>query len=327
MVMDTPCHLRATDSSVQGNDITVTISSKQPPAVHRIGIDLGGTKTEAVVLDPRGEVAWRLRRPTPAHDGYGAILQNVADLVHQAEASVPENAGTAVGIGIPGSIRRDTGRVQNANTTCLIGRPLQKDLESLLNRPVALDNDANCFTLAEAMAGAAKGYDMVFGVIMGTGCGGGLFTGGRVRVGPHAIAGEWGHFVADPGGAPCYCGNRGCVETLISGGGVERRFYEETGRQLRMPDIVSGARDEDPVCRQAFNRFLDDYGRCLGGLISVLDPDAVVLGGGLSNIEELYGIGTERVRRYAFGEDIRTPILRNALGDSAGVIGAAWIGC
>lgn len=312
---------------MQDNGTDMSIRNGHPPTTCRIGIDLGGTKTEAVVLNPRGDVSWRLRRPTPTQGGYDAILQNVADLVHQAETHVPAGVGATVGIGIPGSIRRETGRVQNANTTSLIGRPLQKDLEALLNRSATVDNDANCFTLAEALAGAAKGHDMVFGVIMGTGCGGGLFIDGRVRVGPNAIAGEWGHFVADPEGAPCYCGNRGCVETLISGGGVEKRFFQETGRQLPMPDIVSGARAGDPVCRKAFDRFLDDFGRCLGGLISVIDPDAVVLGGGLSHIEELYGIGTERVRHYAFGEDIRTPILKNHLGDSAGVIGAAWIGC
>ncbi|MFH1981471.1 MAG: ROK family protein [Pseudomonadota bacterium] len=298
-----------------------------PTTAHRIGVDLGGTKTEVVVLAPLGDVAWRRRCPTPVDKGYTAILENIADLVRQAETRIPKGERTAVGIGIPGSIRPDTGSVQNANTTCLIGRPLQQDLETLLGRRVVVDNDANCFTLAESLAGAGRGYDLVFGVIMGTGCGGGLFINGRVRQGPHAIAGEWGHVVADPAGAPCYCGNRGCVETLISGGGVARRFCEETGRPLAMPAIVNGARCGDPDCRRAFDRFLDDFGRCLGGLISVLDPDAVVLGGGLSHIDELYGAGTENVRHYAFGKNLRTPILKNRLGDSAGVIGAAWIGC
>ena len=302
-------------------------NARKTTATHRIGIDLGGTKTEVVVLDPRGEIVWRLRCPTPTDDGYSAIIENIADLVRQAQARIPEDETATVGIGIPGSIRHDTGSVQNANTTCLIGRPLRQDIEALIGRSVAVDNDANCFTLAESLAGAARGFALVFGVIIGTGCGGGLFIDGQVRVGPHAIAGEWGHFVADPQGAPCYCGNRGCVETLISGGGVERRFFENTGRRLTMPDIVSGARAGDPACSKTFDRFLDDFGRCLGGLISVLDPDALVLGGGLSHIEELYTIGTERVRRYVFGKDVGTPILKNRLGDSAGVIGAAWIGC
>ena len=296
------------------------------PASHRIGIDLGGTKTEVVVLDARGDTVLRRRRPTPADSGYTAIIENVVDLIRQAETRIPEGKTATVGIGIPGSVRPVAGLVQNANTTCLIGRPLQQDLEALLERPVVVDNDANCFTLAESLAGAGKGYDLVFGVIMGTGCGGGLFMNGRVRVGPHAIAGEWGHFVADPGGARCYCGNRGCVETLISGGGVQRRFFEDTGRRLSMPDIVSGARCGDTDCRRAFDRFLDDFGRCLGGLISILDPDAVVLGGGLSHIDALYDAGAQRARRCAFGKGIRTPILKNRLGDSAGVIGAAWIG-
>jgi len=293
---------------------------------HRIGVDLGGTKTEIVLLGADGTVRWRRRRPTPSGRGYRAILENVAGLIGDARSRIPDGGSATVGIGIPGSINPDSARVQNANTTALIGHPLRRDLEALIGRPVAVDNDANCFTLAESVAGAAAGYEMVFGVIMGTGCGGGLFVNGGVRVGPHAMTGEWGHVVVDPRGAPCYCGNRGCVETLISGGGMQRRFRQDTGKDLSMPAIVSGARAGEPDCRDAFERFLDDFGRCLGGLISVLDPDAVVLGGGLSQIDELYEVGAERVRRYAFGQNVRTPILKNRLGDSAGVFGAAWIG-
>lgn len=230
-----------------------------------------------------------------------------------------------VGIGIPGSINPATRLVQNANSTCLIGRPLKHDLEQLLDRPVEIRNDADCFALAECRQGAGQGYAVVFGVIMGTGCGGGLCINGEAREGPHRIAGEWGHFSVDPAGLPCYCGNRGCVETKISGSGVERAFAERYGRRLAMTEIVIGARQGDGECRDAFERFLDDFGRCLGGLISIIDPDAVVLGGGLSGIDELYTDGVERVRRYAFHNGLRTPILRNTHGDSAGVFGAAWL--
>jgi fructokinase len=216
--------------------------------------------------------------------------------------------------------------VRNANSTCLIGEPLPADLERLLGRPVGVRNDADCFTLAECRLGAGAGYGLVFGVIMGTGCGGGLSIDGVVREGPHRICGEWGHFSVDAQGAPCYCGNRGCVETKISGSGVEAAFRARYDESLSMEEIVAGARAGDARCRRSFDIFLEDFGRCLGGLISILDPDAVVLGGGLSNIDELYHEGFQRVRRYAFHGDVRTPVLKNSLGDSAGVFGAAWIG-
>jgi len=206
------------------------------------------------------------------------------------------------------------------------GHPFPKDLELLLGRPVGVRNDADCFTLAECRAGAGSGYGLVFGVIMGTGCGGGICLDGVVRKGPHRICGEWGHLSVDPQGAECYCGNHGCVETKISGSGVEASFQGRYGDCLSMDRIVVGARSGDPRCGAVLNQFLEDFGRCLGGVISILDPDAVVLGGGLSNIDEVYGVGLGRVRRHAFHGDLRTPVLRNRLGDSAGVFGAAWIG-
>jgi fructokinase len=292
----------------------------------RIGIDLGGTKTEGLLLDPDGNEVFRKRIPSPTEKGYDAVLTTIHGLLLELLGKVPDKDNCTIGIGIPGSINPDTQLVQNANSTCLIGRPLQLDIETLLARKVGMENDANCFTLAEAGWGAARGYDFVFGVIMGTGCGGGISIDGHVREGNHRIAGEWGHFSLDPDGAPCYCGNRGCVETKISGSGVEAAFFAAHGRRLSMRDIVDGHRNGDVECRAVFTQFLDDFGRCLGGLISILDPDAVVLGGGLSNIEELYVEGIDLVRRYAFHEMIRTPILRNALGDSAGVFGAARIG-
>ncbi len=292
----------------------------------KIGIDLGGTKTEAVLLDPAGSELYRRRIATPTGEGYGSVLAAVHALILDTASRAPTGEDCSIGVGIPGSIDPDSHLVRNANSTCLIGHPLQRDLEDLLGRKIGMQNDANCFILAESRQGAAQGYGLVFGVIMGTGCGGALCINGEVREGSHRIAGEWGHFSVDPQGAPCYCGNRGCVETKISGSGVEAVFFASYGKRLSMEEIVRGYRDGDGACRAVFQQFLDDFGRCLGGLISILDPEAVVLGGGLSNIEELYGEGVELVRRYAFHDKIRTPILKNALGDSAGVFGAAWIG-
>ena len=292
----------------------------------RIGIDLGGTKIEVVLLSPQGEERHRRRALSPAAEGYRAVVAAVGRMVREMAQEVPAGHPWTVGIGIPGSVDARTGLVRNANSTCLIGNPLQRDLEELLGRPVGVRNDADCFTMAECRAGAGRGYGLVFGVIMGTGCGGGIAIDGQVREGPHRIAGEWGHVSVDPAGAPCYCGNRGCVETKISGSGVERSFHDRYGEHLPMAEIVRRARQGEPRCREAFERFLDDFGRCLGGLVSVLDPDVVVLGGGLSNIDELYTVGIERVQRYAFHESLETPILKHTLGDSAGVIGAAWIG-
>ncbi|MDD2539996.1 MAG: ROK family protein [Desulfuromonadaceae bacterium] len=291
-----------------------------------IGIDLGGTKTEAVLLATDGTVLWRQRRPTPRAHGYDSMLSIVTGMIRDAAAHVPGDTSYTVGIGIPGSLDASSSLVRNANSTCLIGRPLQADIEQLLGCSVQIRNDANCFTLAECHAGAGRGYGLVFGVIMGTGCGGGICIDGVVREGPHRIAGEWGHLSVAPGGAECYCGNRGCVETLISGSGVEAAFFREHGQRMSMDEIVAQAREGETRCKDAFDRFLDDFGRCLGGVISIIDPDAVVLGGGLSNIDELYAVGTERVKRFAFHDKLQTPILKNQLGDSAGVFGAAWIG-
>jgi len=294
--------------------------------IYRVGIDLGGTKIEAVLLDPGDAVVSRERRATPLAEGYHAVLASVAVMARDAACLVPPGRRYSVGIGIPGSVDAVTGLVRNANSVCLIGRPFATDLERMLGRPVGVRNDADCFTLAECRAGAGSLSGLVFGVIMGTGCGGGICLDGVVREGPHRICGEWGHLSVDPLGATCYCGNRGCVETKISGSGVEAEFLDRYGESLGMDRIVAGARNGEPRCRAAFDTFLDDFGRCLGGVISILDPDAVVLGGGLSNIDELYAVGLDRARGHAFHDDLRTPVLRNRLGDSAGVFGAAWIG-
>ncbi len=306
------------------------MNTASPQHTYRLGIDLGGTKIETILLDPAGHTLLRDRMATPRDSHgpieYANIRDAVATLIRDTLENVSKNDTCTIGVGIPGTINDRTGRVQNANTTGLIGHRFQEDLEKILHRPVAMENDANCFTLAEATQGSAKGYYLVFGIILGTGCGGGISIGGRIHTGRHRIGGEWGHFSVDPDGARCYCGNRGCVETKISGGGVERSFYERTGRRVSFKQILDGYHHGDSLCTAVFEQFLDDFGRCLGGLISVLDPDAVVLGGGVSNIDELYTLGIERVRRYAFHERVETPILRHQLGDSAGVIGAAWIG-
>jgi fructokinase len=291
-----------------------------------IGIDLGGTKTEVILLAPDDTVLCRERRSTPRENGYDAMLGTIVELTEVAAQKLPPGSPYTIGIGIPGSLDERTGLVQNANSTCLIGHPLQADIERLIGKPVRVRNDADCFTLAECRAGAVQGFGLVFGVIMGTGCGGGICIEGVVRQGPHRIAGEWGHISFDRDGAPCYCGNRGCVETLISGSGVEAAYFRRQGHRKSMDEIVTLARSGDKDCQVCFDRFLDDFGRCLGGLISILDPDAVVLGGGLSNIKELYTIGRERVQKYVFHDNIDTPIMENRLGDSAGVFGAAWIG-
>jgi fructokinase len=292
----------------------------------KIGIDLGGTKTEAILLDEQNRELYRKRQPTPKNPDYRGILESIRSLISHTADHIPDENHYTIGIGIPGAINADTQLVHNANTTCLIGHPLQKDLETLVGQPVSVENDANCFTLAECRSGAGIGYGLVFGVIMGTGCGGGICIDGQIHQGRHGIAGEWGHVSVDPDGKRCYCGNRGCVETKISGSGVESAFFASYKKQKTFQEIVEGYHSNDTQCTTAFLQFIDDFGRCLGGLISILDPDAVVLGGGLSNIDALYSMGIEKVKQYVFHGDIQTPVLKNKLGDSAGVFGAAWIG-
>jgi fructokinase len=297
-------------------------------SAYQIGIDLGGTKIEVVLFDPQQNELLRDRVATPVgtDDDHISIVDRVCGQVNLAAEHIPQGAEYTIGVCIPGIVDARTGLVQNANTTSLIGHPFKAELEERLNHPVGMENDANCFTLAEALRGAGRGYNMVFGIIMGTGCGGGLCMEGRLHDGLHGIAGEWGHFPIDPRGAKCFCGNRGCIETKIAGSGVARNHLERWGKSLRMEEIVDGYRQGDAECTETFLAFLEDFGRSVGGLISLLDPDAIVIGGGLSNIEELYALGRERVREYAFHPRAETPILKNQLGDSAGIYGAAWAG-
>lgn len=289
----------------------------------RLGIDLGGTKIEGVVLEPGLRVSARERIPTESARGYAHIVGRVALLAGRLRARAPE--ATCVGIGTPGAVSARTGRMKNCNTTCLNGQPLREDLEARIGLPVRLENDANCFTLAEALGGAGRAGRVVFGVIMGTGVGGGIVVDGAVWPGPQHLAGEWGHHCLDPAGPPCYCGQRGCVETFVSGPALEREYRERTGVALAVPALVERARAGEPAARAVVDGFLTRFGRALANVIDILDPDVVVLGGGLSNIDELYGAGRDAVARCVFNDELRTPIVRNQLGDSAGVIGAALL--
>ena len=296
--------------------------------MNRIGVDLGGTKIEILALDGAGRELFRKRVPTPRND-YRATVAAVAGLVGDAEKSIGGPA--TVGVGIPGALSRVTGLVKNANSTWLIGKPLRQDLERMLGRDVRLENDANCFALSEAVDGAGRGAQTVFGVILGTGVGGGVVVHGRVLTGPNAIAGEWGHNPlplprdADLPLPPCYCGRTGCIETYLSGPGMERDHLAATRLRRTTHEIVVAARDGDTQCRATLARYEERLARSLAGVINVLDPDVIVLGGGLSNVDSLYD-GVPRLwGRYVFSDRVDTMLARHRHGDSSGVRGAAWL--
>jgi fructokinase len=288
----------------------------------RIGIDLGGTKIEAAVLDPAGRVAWRRRVDTPG--GYDGIIQAMAGLVQAAEGALSVTA--SVGVGIPGTISPSTGLVKNANTQVLIGRALDQDLARALGRPVRVENDANCFALSEAADGAGAGQRVVFGVILGTGCGGGIVVDGRVVDGRNRIAGEWGHTPLpwpQPDEYPqprCWCGQQGCLELYLSGPGLARSCKAATAAEL-----PARAAAGDAVARDTLDRHVDRLARGLAVIMNILDPDVIVLGGGLSNMEHLYTQVPDRMARYVFSDVTATPVVRNVHGDSSGVRGAAWL--
>ncbi|MCB1172665.1 MAG: ROK family protein, partial [Leptospiraceae bacterium] len=264
-----------------------------------IGIDLGGTKIEGILMDDQFQELERLRRPTEAQRGYEVILDNIAAIVQTLVQQV-QGAEYTLGMGIPGIEDPESGLVRNANTTVLIGKPLGRDLGALLNHSIQIENDANCFTLAECRSGATRNFPLVFGVIMGTGCGGGLCINGRVRRGKHGISGEWGHVSMDPDGVRCYSGINGCIESMISGSGVAASFERTYHHPKAMAEIVSGWREADPQCSAHMQQFFADFGRAMGGLINVLDPDAIVIGGGLSNIPELYSLGIQAIGPWLF---------------------------
>jgi fructokinase len=293
----------------------------------QIGIDLGGTKIEGIALDAMGRELARQRVPTPR--AYDETIAAVASLVAQLE-SVTGQRGT-VGIGIPGALMPDTGLVKNANSVWLIGQPLGADLTVRLQREVRLDNDANCFALSEASDGAAAGAQVVFGVIMGTGVGGGIVVRGRGLTGRNLIAGEWGHNPlpwphADEWPGPrCYCGKHGCIESWISGPAVAADHLRVTGQSLATPDVIAAAEAGAPVALATRARLIDRAARSLGTVINLLDPDVIVLGGGLSNVPRIAEDITAQLPAWVFSNDVRTPIVRNRHGDSSGVRGAAWL--
>jgi len=297
--------------------------SRPAESARRIGIDLGGTKIEGVVLGVDNRPLFRERIATESAAGYEHIIERVAHMVERLRHEAPESG--VVGIGTPGATSSRDGTMKNSNTTCLNGRRLHADLERRLGMPVRLENDANCFALAEALAGAGQGAALVFGVILGTGVGGGVVFRGEVWRGPQHLAGEWGHHCIDPDGLPCYCGQRGCVESFIAGPAVEAHYRARAGTAVSMPDIVTRWRAGEACATAIVDTFLDRFGRAVANVIDILDPDVIVLGGGLSNIDELYTLGRDAVARYVFNDELRTPIRRHQLGDSAGVIGAALL--
>jgi fructokinase len=296
----------------------------------RIGIDLGGTKTEGIVLDSDGREVARRRVDTP-EGSYAAGVQAIVDLVHALEAEV--GAPCSVGVAHPGAISPTTGLIKNANSTRLNGHPLDKDLERLLGRPVRMANDANCFAVSEASDGAAAGSGIVFGVILGTGVGGGVVIDGRPITGAQAIAGEWGHNPLpdrrddERPGVRCYCGRTGCIETWLSGPRLQEQFRARTGRSLRATEIAEAAEAGDARAIEQMELYCDRLARALSAVINLLDPHAVVLGGGLSKIKRLYTRVPELWKQYVFSEPelIATRLLPPRFGDSSGVRGAAWL--
>ncbi len=295
----------------------------------RIGVDLGGTKTEAIALDGDGQELKRLRVPTP-RDDYQGTISNIAGLVYEIESSLAET-GT-VGVGIPGTIIAATGLVKNANSVWLNGHPLAQDLSRALGREVRCANDANCFAVSEATDGAGVGGNVVFGVILGTGCGGGFVMQGHIHAGPNGLSGEWGHTPLpwptpdEIPGPSCYCGRTGCLETWISGTGFERDFLHITGHALSGRQILERMRQQDGLATSAFLRLRDRIARGLAMIVDIIDPDVIVLGGGVSNIEEIYGRELEQlIAQYTFGGKTSTVVVKNRHGDSSGVRGAAWL--
>ncbi|MBX3188042.1 MAG: ROK family protein [Labilithrix sp.] len=313
----------------------------------RIGVDLGGTKTEAVVVRlggdarDRPDVVAKRRVPTARDLGYDHIVAQTAGLVRDVakDAGLSSLEAIAVGVGMPGSTttrlpdgsRSDVALVKNSNTTCLNGRPFRADLSRALGKEIAFSNDASCFALAEAVWGAAAGARVAFGVILGTGVGGGLVfrdASGAARAwdGAQGIAGEWGHVILDPtGGPPCYCGRRGCIETYLSGPAIEAAYAERTGVRRPLREIAELEARGDEGARELFADRVEIFGRALAVVIDVVDPDVVVLGGGVSNLDVLYGAGVRAVARWVFSDHLATRIVKNTLGDSAGVLGAALL--
>ena len=295
------------------------------------GIDLGGTKIECAVLDAKNNLnpIIRKRIDTEAHKGYQHILSQIKKLVDQIVDEIGMQP-TRVGFATPGALEPDTQLMKNCNTVCMNGQPMKFDLETLLHVEVKIANDANSFALAEALMGAGKNYpdaEVVFGVIMGTGVGGGLVVHGKVINGHHSLGGEWGHNILEEGGADCYCGKKGCVEQVIAGPSLERYYATISGTRLKLKEILTRHKaGSDAHATATIERLLEYYGRAISTLVNVLDPDLIVIGGGVGNIDLLYTEGYERIKKYVFNNGkLTTPICKPLLGDSAGVFGAALL--
>lgn len=298
---------------------------------HLWGIDLGGTKIEGVVMKDASdkESLFRDRLPTEAGQGYEHVINQIYTLVNAMEKSLGYRPHR-IGIGTPGTMDPNTGLFKNSNSESLNFKPLRNDLEKSLGINVFTANDANCFALAETRLGIVRekypNAEVVFGVIMGTGAGGGIVVGNKVISGKQGIAGEWGHNFLDESGGPCYCGKSGCVENIIAGPALERWYKEQSGVPKKLKEIVSLANSKaDDVAVQTINRLHEMFGKALSVVINILDPDVIVIGGGVGNISSLYDKGIEQVKRYVFNDRLDTPIVRPSLGDSAGVFGAAFL--
>ena len=287
--------------------------------MNKVGVDLGGTKTEAVLLDENLNVVERKRVSTPQKN-YEDILETISSLVMDISSNVSDYT---LGICTPGAISKKTGLIKNSNTQSLIGKPLKEDLEQKFNKKISMENDANCFAMAEATMGSVSDYEVVFGVILGTGVGGGIVINKKLHSGRTNISGEWGHHTLHRNGNQCYCGKSGCVETYISGPALEKQWNNLTGKTQSLQEIVSELEGE--IAQKWKHEFLENFGYGLANVIDILDPDAIVLGGGLSNIDFLYTEGKESVYDKVFSDSIDTPILKNKLGDSAGVFGACLL--
>lgn len=293
-----------------------------------IGIDFGGTKIEGIVMDEAGAEYGRRRVPTP-RDRYDLSIAAVRDLVQSLDAELPHRA--TVGVGIPGTISPATGLVKNANANWLNGRPLRRDLEEALGRPVRIANDANCLAASEAVDGAGAGAAIVFAVIIGTGTGAGVAIKGRILTGHQAIAGEFGHnplpwmTEAEFPGNQCWCGQRGCLETYISGTGFRHDHVTVTGQPLSSQEVIAAMNAGDAAARATYERYASRLGRGLATIVNVLDPDVIVLGGGMSNVDALYDDLPDIIGRYVFSDSFATPVRRSVHGDSSGVRGAAWL--
>ena len=289
--------------------------------MNKIGIDLGGTKIEGVITNENYKTIERKRIQTNQEEGYSSILESIQSMV--LELSQESDDKFSIGICTPGALSLDSGLIKNSNTQCLIGRDLQNDLKNILHCDISIENDANCFALAEAKLGAGKNSNLVFGVIMGTGVGGGIIINGQIHRGRTNIAGEWGHHCLHTGGNSCYCGNKGCVETYISGPALENKWSEMTSQNQSLSEIMKNS--DNPNFDNWKKIFLDNFGLALANVIDILDPDTIVLGGGVSNIDFLYNEGKNAVYEKVFSDIIDTPIIKNELGDSAGVFGACML--